>query len=69
MRIWKLVVPAFVLTVGLVFSGTASFGKPEYSKKEKKPCLACHTAMGKKELNKVGECYKTAKSLANCPAK
>ena len=31
---------------------------PEYSKKEKKQCIYCHTAMGKPDLNEAGKYYK-----------
>jgi len=32
--------------------------KPEYAKKEGKPCTFCHVKMGSKELNDAGRYYK-----------
>jgi len=53
----KWAIPALVLFSGLVLSSKLSYGKPEYTKKEKKACTVCHAAAGKKELNDVGKCY------------
>lgn len=64
----KLILPAMILVGGLVVPSTVSFGKAEYTKKEKKACSYCHTKG--KELNKVGECYKEKDhSLEGCEAK
>jgi len=44
-----------------VFSGcmlTIASAKPEYAKKEGKPCTFCHVKMGSKELNDAGKYYK-----------
>lgn len=65
----KLVVPAIVLIGGLTVPALVSFAKPEYTKKEQKGCIVCHTKAGSKELNKVGECYKEKKTLEGCEAK
>lgn len=62
----KVVLPAIVLIGGLTIPATMSFGKPEYTKKEKKGCTYCHTKANSKELNKVGECYKEKKTLEGC---
>jgi hypothetical protein len=64
----KFLLPALILVGGLV-SSTVSFGKPEYTKKEKKACTYCHTKAGSKDLNKVGECYAKKHSLEGCEAK
>jgi hypothetical protein len=67
-------------TIALTFSGlilgglgvTLLFGKPEYTKKEKKACITCHVKNGSKELNDVGKCYAKSHSLKDCqtpPAK
>lgn len=69
MRKLKLILPAVVLMGGLTVPSTLSFGKPEYTKKEKKACTVCHTKASSKELNKVGECYKDKKSLEGCETK
>jgi hypothetical protein len=50
---------------------TASYGKPEYAKKENiKSCTTCHSKMGAKpELNEYGKCYQDNNhSLTNCKA-
>jgi hypothetical protein len=65
----KIVLPAAVMGFAFLFSSSVSYGKAEYTKKEKKPCTACHVTAKSKELNDVGKCYEKAKSLANCPAK
>ena len=67
----KLFVSGLVLLSGLLLSTTLSFGKPEYSKKESgAKCTVCHTAMGKKDLNDTGKCYKENNhSLAKCDVK
>jgi len=60
-----------VVLVGLVLAAfTASLmqAKPEYTKKEKTPCLTCHVKNGSKELNEVGKCYEKKKSLEGCKA-
>ncbi|MBI4875073.1 MAG: hypothetical protein HY822_10625 [Acidobacteria bacterium] len=63
MRFLKYIVPAAVFVVGLVFTTTVSFGKVEYSKKEKKACTFCHVKMGSKDLNAAGKYYGTKKSF------
>jgi hypothetical protein len=56
-----------VLAGGLAINTQSSFGKPEYTKKEKKNCAYCHVAQGKKDLNDTGKCYGDAKhSLDGC---
>jgi len=44
---------------GFLVCTTASYGKPEYAKKENiKSCTTCHSKMGAKpELNDTGKCY------------
>lgn len=69
MRKLKVILPATILIGGLTIPATVSFGKSEYTKKEKKGCVYCHTKAGSKDLNKVGECYKEKKTLEGCPAK
>lgn len=60
----RFVFPVAVLCAGLTVS-SVSFAKPEYTKKENgAKCAVCHSKA--KELNKVGECYKTNKSLKAC---
>ena len=38
-------------------------GTPEYTKKENKQCVYCHTAMGKPDLNEAGKYYKAHHTL------
>jgi hypothetical protein len=53
--------------VGLAFNSAQVYGKPEYTKKEKKGCVTCHVSAKSKDLNATGECYKKSKSLEGCP--
>ncbi len=65
----KVVIPALVVLGGLMMT-SSSYGKAEYTKKEKKACTYCHTAQGKKELNEVGKCYAEHNhSLEGCETK
>jgi hypothetical protein len=65
MRALKLVVPAALLMTGFLVCTTASYGTPEYMKKEKKACTFCHAkaepqnkeAM-QKNLTDAGKYYK-----------
>lgn len=69
MRKLRFLLPALILTGGLMIS-SVSYGKPEYTKKEKKGCVVCHVSAKSKELNKVGECYKkNNNSLQGCEEK
>lgn len=54
----KLVIPAFVLFLGIIATSTFSSAKPEYTKKEKKGCSFCHVSSSSKELNDAGKYYK-----------
>ena len=54
----KFAIPAFVLLLGAVVSSSLSYGKPEYTKKEKKACTYCHVKASSKELNDAGKYYK-----------
>ena len=71
MRTLKLAIPAAIAMFGFLFCTTASFGKPEYQKKENlKSCNACHAKAATKDapnLNDLGTCYqKNDHSLAKC---
>jgi hypothetical protein len=73
MRALKLTVPAAILMSGFILCTTASFGKPEYMKKESvKSCTVCHSKIEAKEampknLNETGKCYaENDHSLAKC---
>jgi hypothetical protein len=66
----KFAAVSCVLVAGLIGASSLSFGKMEYSRKEGgAKCVACHTAMGKKDLNAVGKCYAEKKDLKACQAK
>ena len=70
MKTLKLAIPTSVLLLGVLFSSALSFAKPEYTKKEKTPCVTCHVNAKSKDLNATGECYKkNDHSLANCEVK
>ena len=50
MRAMKLIVPAILVMAGFVVCTTATYGKPEYSKKEgNKKCVYCHGKVEAKE--------------------
>lgn len=67
--ILKIAVPSVVVLGGLMLT-SLSFGKAEYTKKEKKACTFCHVAQGKKELNATGKCYaEHDHSLEGCETK
>jgi len=63
MRMLKAVLPAAVLMAGFLALTTTSHAKPEYTKKENKPCTFCHVKAGSKELNANGKYYHEHKSL------
>ena len=62
----KTALPSAIILGGLIVMSPVSFGKPEYTKKEKKGCTVCHVTSGKKELNGVGNCYAKNHSLEGC---
>jgi hypothetical protein len=49
-------------SVALLFVPFA-VGTPEYTKKENKSCVYCHTAVGKPDLNDAGKYYKMHRTL------
>jgi hypothetical protein len=51
----KFVVPAFVLFLAAMACSTLTYAKPDYTKKEKKPCTFCHASAKSKELNDAGK--------------
>ena len=55
MRLLKILFAVAILSGSLLTLATA---KPEYAKKEGKPCTFCHVKMGSKELNDAGKYYK-----------
>jgi len=67
-RTLKITLPGMVAIAGLLLLATSSFGKPEYSKKEKKSCVTCHVKAGSKDLNGVGKYYAEHKKLEGAPA-
>jgi hypothetical protein len=59
----KYAVPLFIFVGGLISTTALSYGKAEYTKKEKKACVFCHVKATSKELNEAGKYYKEKKSL------
>lgn len=53
---------AITTVVALLFVPVSS-GTPEYTKKENKQCVYCHTAIGKADLNDAGKYYKEHHTL------
>jgi hypothetical protein len=69
MRMLKVTLPAAILMAGFLLCTSATYGKPEYAKKEGQKCTYCHVKAGAKDLNDTGKCYKeNDHSLAKCPA-
>ena len=67
LKTFKFVIPALVTGLGVVASSMLSYANPKIVKDTGvKPCTVCHVAMGKKDLNKAGECYKAKKDLKAC---
>lgn len=60
LRIGKLLAPAAILAAALFVSTTASYGKPEYSRRTKKDCAFCHPA-NSWQLNDAGKYYREHK--------
>jgi hypothetical protein len=71
MSTWKLAIPAGIVMAGFLFCTTATYGKPEYQKKEGfKSCTGCHAKAATKDnpnLNDLGTCYaKNDHTLDKC---
>ena len=59
-----------ILVGAVTLIPSLSLGKPEYAKKENKPCTYCHVKTGSKDLNDIGKCYQKNKhSLEGCESK
>jgi hypothetical protein len=61
----KIILPAAVVLSGLLVCTTASYAKPEDTKKTKKACTVCHVDAQKtpKNLKDAGKYYQEHKSL------
>jgi len=55
MRLLKVLI---AISISCGFLLTLATAKPEYAKKEGKPCTFCHVKMGSKDLNDAGKYYK-----------
>ena len=69
MKLLRWFIPVAILVSSLLLITQLSLAKPEYTKKEKKGCVTCHVAVAKKDLNDVGKCYETKKTLDTCEPK
>lgn len=58
MHTFKFAIPVAIMMGGLFLCASLSFGKPAYTKKEKKGCTFCHVTATSKELNAAGKYYK-----------
>jgi hypothetical protein len=66
----KFLLPVLILVGSIGSSVSFSFGKAEYTKKEKKACTYCHVKANSKQLNDLGKCYKAKNhSLEGCETK
>jgi len=52
----KVFTPAAILAAGLLVNTSASFGKPEYTRRTNKECDFCHPPHSR-ELNDAGKYY------------
>jgi protein-arginine kinase activator protein McsA len=69
MKTMKVLIPALLVSAGLLVNTSASWSKPAFAKETGQKCTACHTDMKTpKQLNKAGECYKTKKDWKACAA-
>ncbi len=68
MRMLRVLLPAAILAAGFLALTTTSHAKPEYTKKENKPCSFCHVKAGSKDLNDNGKYYKENKKVKNVKA-
>ena len=70
MKLFKFIAPCAVLGIGFIAATAQSYATPAIAKKEgNAKCTVCHVAMGKKDLNDTGKCYKDSKNLASCTKK
>ncbi len=65
-RFLRVALTIFIAAIVAAFLAVICQAKPDYTKKEGKSCLTCHTKAGSKELNDVGKCYEKKKSLKEC---
>ncbi|MCC7156337.1 MAG: hypothetical protein IT161_17295 [Bryobacterales bacterium] len=69
MKVFRVLFAVGAMATAFLLTSTGVvFGKPEYSKKEKKPCVTCHVTAKSKELNDVGKYYHEKKTLEGAPA-
>lgn len=72
MKLMRILLPVAVVMFGFVVTTTSVTATPEMAKKEKTACKTCHVnakvTKEKKDLTKVGECYKGSKDLTKCKA-
>ena len=66
--VWRCRLKNIIRTLAITGLATLLFlpfaaGTPEYTKKENKACLYCHTAVGKPDLNDAGKYYKAHHTL------
>ena len=70
MKLIRIFLPIAVVTFGFVVTTSNVTATPEMTKKEKTACKTCHVnakvTKESKDLNKVGECYKSSKDLKKC---
>jgi hypothetical protein len=65
----KITLPALVLLGGFLVCSVSTYGKPEYTKQEKKACSFCHTVAAPKDadsakgLTDAGKYFQEHKSL------
>jgi hypothetical protein len=70
MRKLNWVLPALVLVGGVMLTPRESAAKPDYTKKERKPCTYCHLgSWDSAKYTEAGEYYKQHNTLRGFVAK
>jgi hypothetical protein len=68
MKSIRLILGVALTAAAFLASSSLMFATPDLTKKEKKPCTACHVTAKSKELNDTGKYYKEKKTLDGAPA-
>jgi hypothetical protein len=59
----KILIPLAIGGFAALLFVPLAVGTPEFTKKENKACIYCHTAVGKPDLNDAGKYYKMHRTL------
>jgi len=62
-KVKKILIPLTISGLVALLCVPLAVGTPEFTKKENKACIYCHTAVGKPDLNDAGKYYKMHRTL------